>query len=140
MTPLDWIDEACALLLDPAPSMGAIAAWLGAPGSDRADPLLVDDPPGFGVLNVVALARAGVPHSLSARYARGAGPLESEVSVALGPSRELPRGSRGPFQLAYPAREGGAAACFIAATTPDGPELPADERRVVEIVIRRDAR
>jgi hypothetical protein len=82
------------------------------------------------------LAAGGEPTSLTAGYTPGSGPLVAEAEQALGRARELPRGSGGPFQLAFPPQSSPAASCFIVATTYDPPGTPG--RRLVELILRRD--
>jgi hypothetical protein len=130
-----WIPDACARLLAPAPTVLELAAWLGA-DLDDTERLFVARPRTIDADHVLVLASAGMPTSLTAGYAAGAGPLVDEAEYVLGRARELPRGPNGPFQLAFPPQSSSAASCFIAATTYDPPGTP--RRRLVELILRRD--
>src|SRR5262249_38298582 len=112
------VPEACSRL-EQSPSLAAFSSWLAA--EPRADEVLVHDD-------------AGTATALTAFYARDTGPTVAEAARALGPARELPRPAVGPVPLALPSRGPG----FVAATTLDPPSLPPTERRLVELILRRD--
>src|SRR5262245_33747649 len=102
----DWIDEACARLLA-SPSLASLGDWLG--GEPDGDHVYV--PGALGGLHAFALV-----DSVTVGYAQATAPTLAEAEHVLGPARELPRGSAGPFQVAFPSR-----GALIAATTYDPP-------------------
>ncbi|MEA2274499.1 MAG: hypothetical protein QOI98_3207, partial [Solirubrobacteraceae bacterium] len=132
---LDWVQDACTLLIMPAPTLADLAAWLGVMPPDGDERLFVERPAAVDAQHVLVLASDGRPTSLTAGYAAGTGPTAVEAEHALGRARELPRPVDGPFQLAFAVRSSEAASCFVAATTHDPPGTPAEERRLVEIIL-----
>ena len=137
---LGWVRDACDLLLAPDASLDGIARWLGTEPPAGGRLLRVDRPQRVGALNVVALERDGAPAFVSAHYAAGEGPTLAAVEAELGPAEEMPGPVVGPYQVAFDAPPpSAAAACVVLATTDGPPGEPATDRRVVEIVVRRDA-
>jgi hypothetical protein len=134
---LAWVGEACTVMLATDAAMGALVRWLGEDPAAAGDRLRLG--PGVlpGVVDVSVLGEEGVPRWLSAWYAAGEGPSLREAEAALGPSRELVRMPDGPCRLAFPPALTPDAECVIGAATWDP---PGGERRLVEIVVRRDPR
>jgi hypothetical protein len=127
----DWVPEACERL-EGSPSLAAFSAWLG--GEPNHDTVRASHPAALAADEVLVLGTEGTASSLTAFYGRDTGPTAAEAARTLGPARELPRPALGPFQLAFPPR----GTCFVAATTLDPPTLPPTERRLVELILRRD--
>jgi hypothetical protein len=135
---LGWVAEACTILLGPDASMEALARWLGQE-PDARTPTRVTAAAGVlpAVQDVSIHGDEGVPHSLSAWYAPGAGPTLEEAEAAFGPSEEILPSADGPFRVAFTTLSSRWATCLVAGSTWDRPR---EGRRLVEILLRRDPR
>jgi hypothetical protein len=133
------VSDACSALLDPDRSLDRVIAWLGGPVEVRGDSLVAGRDAIPGVLNVSVDVTGGVATALSAWSTKGEGPTLVEAEAALGPVRELPRHAGGPYFVAFTGPVSPAGSCVVSATTYDPPTAGGTERRIVEVLVRRDA-
>ena len=136
--PLDWIEEARALLTAADASVDGVAAWLGDKVERDEDGLRAGEGAIPGAGSVTVLAENGTLDALTAWYPGESGPTLGEAEATLGEARELPRLAASPPQVAFPAYRGEAASCFTVATTWDAPAGGA-ARRLFQLTLRRDA-
>ena len=134
--PVGWVVEAARRVTAPASDVASLAAWAGGDAPAGATEALIDRPAALeGVLNLRIAAVDGRTSTLSAWYARDAGPLLAEAAEALGAWREYPRPA-GPYEGEF------------AGAAPEGWRLlgslrvpPGEpDRRLIEIALVRDAR
>ena len=134
--PLEWVAQACTILLGPDASMEALAHWLETePGVTTPNRLTAGAGALPAVQDVSIHGDDGVPHSLSAWYAPGDGPTVEEAEAVFGPSEEIIPAADGPFRVAFTTLSSRWATCLVAGSTWDG---PGEGRRLVEILLRRD--